>query len=37
MKIISVVGARPQLIKEAMFQDELRKHNDIKHIFVHTG
>lgn len=37
MKLITVVGARPQLIKEAVLQEEIRKHSDIEHIFVHTG
>lgn len=37
MKIITVVGARPQLVKEAILQEEIRKYSDISHIFVHTG
>lgn len=37
MRLITVVGARPQIIKEAMIQDELRKHPNIHHIFIHTG
>ena len=37
MKIITVVGARPQLIKEAIIQNELRNHPDIHHVFIHSG
>ena len=32
MKLITVVGARPQLIKEAVLQKELRLHTNIEHI-----
>ena len=35
--ICSVVGARPQLIKEAVIQKELKKHNDVSHVLIHTG
>ncbi|AUD64575.1 UDP-N-acetylglucosamine 2-epimerase [Tenericutes bacterium MZ-XQ] len=37
MKIISIVGARPQFIKEAMMQKELKKHPFIKKKLIHTG
>jgi len=38
MKIISVVGARPNFMKISPFADELDKHADsIAHILVHTG
>ena len=37
MKIISVVGARPNFMKIAPFCRELTKHPEIKHILVHTG
>lgn len=36
MKIVTVIGARPQFIKEAVFQKELRK-NNIEEVLVHTG
>ncbi len=37
MKIISVVGARPNFMKIAPFCKELAKHPEIKHVLVHTG
>lgn len=37
IKILSVVGARPQFIKEAMLQIELRKKPEIEEVLVHTG
>jgi len=37
MKIISVVGARPNFMKIAPFCKELAKHLEIKHVLVHTG
>lgn len=42
MKIISVVGARPNFIKIAPFIHQIKKHNKsnlnkIEHILVHTG
>ncbi len=37
IKIISVVGARPNFMKIAPLCHELEKHPDIKHILVHTG
>ncbi|ONN27132.1 UDP-N-acetylglucosamine 2-epimerase [Thermosipho affectus] len=36
MKIISLVGARPQFIKEAIIHKELKKYK-IKEILVHSG
>lgn len=37
IKICSVVGTRPQLIKEVVIQKELKKHSEISHVLVHTG
>lgn len=37
MKIISVVGARPNFMKIAPIARELKRHKGIKHIIVHTG
>ena len=37
MKIISVVGARPNFMKIAPFCRELAKHPEVTHILVHTG
>lgn len=37
MKIISVVGARPNFMKIAPFCAALQKHPEVKHILVHTG
>ena len=37
MKIISVVGARPNFIKIAPFIEQVRKKNNIVHVLVHTG
>lgn len=37
MKIITVIGARPQFIKAAVVSAEILKHKDIEEIIVHTG
>ncbi len=36
MKVLSVVGARPQFVKAGVVSRELRR-NDIQEIFLHTG
>jgi UDP-N-acetylglucosamine 2-epimerase len=37
MKILSIIGARPQFIKEAIIQNEINKNDDIDEVVVHTG
>ena len=37
MKIVSIVGARPQFVKEAIIQAEIRKHKEIEEVLIHTG
>jgi len=37
MKIVTVVGARPQFIKAAAVSRIIRRHNDVKEVLVHTG
>ncbi len=37
MKIITIVGARPQFIKAAALSREFAKHPDIEEVIVHTG
>lgn len=37
MKIVSVVGARPQFVKLGPIAREFRRRTDIEHVIVHTG
>lgn len=37
MKIVTIVGARPQFIKAAVVSRELAKHREIRDVIVHTG
>ena len=37
MKIVTVVGARPQFIKAAAVSREIARHPDINEIIIHTG
>ena len=37
MKIITVIGARPQFIKAAAVSREIANHPEIQEIIVHTG
>jgi UDP-GlcNAc3NAcA epimerase len=37
MKILTVVGARPQFIKAAVVSREIKNHADVEEVMVHTG
>ncbi|MFK8038850.1 MAG: non-hydrolyzing UDP-N-acetylglucosamine 2-epimerase [Crocinitomicaceae bacterium] len=37
MKILTVIGARPQFIKAAALSREISKHSDVEEVIVHTG
>ncbi len=37
MKVVTIVGARPQFIKAAVISREIAKHTAIREVIVHTG
>lgn len=37
MKIVTVIGARPQFIKASMVSKEIVKHDNIQEVIIHTG
>jgi UDP-GlcNAc3NAcA epimerase len=37
MKLVTIIGARPQFIKAAAVSRALRKNNDLREVIVHTG
>jgi len=37
MKILTILGARPQFIKAGTVSREIAKYSDIEEIIVHTG
>lgn len=37
LKILTIVGARPQFIKAAVVSNELSKHTEIDEVILHTG
>tara|TARA_B100000315_G_scaffold211859_1_gene208919 strand:+ start:474 stop:1538 length:1065 start_codon:yes stop_codon:yes gene_type:complete len=37
MKIVTILGARPQFIKAAMVSKEIAKHIDLDEVIIHTG
>ena len=37
MKLLTIVGARPQFIKASAFSTELKNFDNINEVLVHTG
>lgn len=37
MKIVTIIGARPQFIKAGSVSREIAKHSNLKEVIVHTG
>jgi UDP-GlcNAc3NAcA epimerase len=37
MKIITIIGARPQFVKAATLSREIQMHDDIQEVIIHTG
>jgi UDP-GlcNAc3NAcA epimerase len=37
MKVVTIVGARPQLIKASVVSQAMRAHSDLEEVLVHTG
>lgn len=37
MKVLTILGARPQFIKAGSVSREIAKHSQIKEVIVHTG
>jgi len=37
LKVVTIVGARPQFIKAAVISREIAKHPEIREVIVHTG
>jgi UDP-N-acetylglucosamine 2-epimerase (non-hydrolysing) len=37
LRILSIVGARPNLVKIAPLMREMKRHTEIEPILIHTG